>query len=54
MDTNVSVESVSESARKNEPQYIPQSDLELNPALCGEKLASVRSSALRWKAGVRT
>jgi len=44
MDTNVSVESVSESARKNEPQHIPHSDLELKPALCGEKLASVRSS----------
>jgi hypothetical protein len=44
MDTSVSVESVSESARKNDPQYIPQSDLELKPALCCEKLVSVRSS----------
>ena len=46
MDTNVLEESGSESVLKNEPPTIhpTKSDLEIKPALCGEKLASIYST----------
>ena len=45
MDTNVSVESVSRAGPEERATiHLTQSDHELKQALCGEKLASVRSS----------